>query len=405
MTLLLLVALGYLAARYAVDWLARHALVVSGAEYLVLGLLLGPKGTGLLDAQALEGLTPFFTLAIGWLGTGVGMRFWLPMIARTPAVLFRVGFSQSVLTLVIVAGVTWAILHYLTGLGMVEAALPAVVLGAIATASSGEALDVATRRLGHRNLMVRQLEVATGTDAIVAMVAFTIVLAMFHRPIVGTVRAPTPTEWVAITMGIGLVGGWLFHLFLGEERSPDRLFIALAGAVILTTGAANYVGMSPLLPGMLLGVILVNTTRQRDLVRETITRVERPLYFIMLVCAGALWAPSAADGFVLVLAYLLVRAAVRVGGARLVSRANGVHGAFGPRWGLGLLGQGGLAIALGLDYLTTLSAVLPNLVFTTAILSVILTDLFSAKLALDALAEVPEYVELPAPPAVTTGGH
>lgn len=405
MTLLLLVALGYLAARYAVEWLARHALVVSGAEYLVLGLLLGPKGTGLLNAGALEGLTPFFTLAIGWLGTGVGMRFWLPPMTRTPAVLFRVGFSQSVLTLTTVAGATWAILHYLTGLGMIEAALPAVVLGAIATASSGEALAVATRRLGHRNLMVRQLEVATGTDAIVAMVAFTIVFALFHRPIAGTVRAPTPTEWVAITMGIGLVGGWLFHLFLGEERSPDRLFIALAGAVILTTGAANYVGMSPLLPGMLLGVILVNTTRQRDLVRATITRVERPLYFIMLVCAGALWAPSPADGFLLVLGYLLVRAAVRVGGARLVARANGVDRAFGPRWGLALLGQGGLAIALGLDYLTSVSAVLPNLVFTTAFLSVILTDLFSAKLALDALAKVPAQLALPGPPAVPQGGH
>ncbi|MDX2262442.1 MAG: hypothetical protein SFU84_12190 [Gemmatimonadales bacterium] len=405
MTLLLLVALGYLAARYAVDWLARHALVVSGAEYLVLGLLLGPQGTGLLDEGMLDQLTPFFMLAIGWLGAGVGMRFWLPLLARTPGVLFRVGFAQSLVTLALVAGATWGVLHLVVGLGSVEAALPAVVLGAIAAASAHEAVEVASRRLGHRNLVVRQLEVATGTDAIVAMVAFTVVLALFHRPIVGTVRAPTPTEWVAITVGIGLVGGWLFHLFLGEERSPDRLFIAIAGAIILTTGAANYVGMSPLLPGMLLGVILVNTSRQRDAIRETITRVERPLYFIMLVCAGALWAPSAADGFLLVLVFLAVRAVARIGAARLVSRANGLLPSFGPRWGVALLGQGGLAIALGLDYLTTLNAVLPNLVFTTAFISVILTDLFSAKLALDVIGELPHTVELPAPTVTSSGGH
>jgi hypothetical protein len=405
MTLLLLVALGYLAARYAVDWLARHALVVSGAEYLVLGLLLGPKGTGLLDEGMLDQLTPFFMLAIGWLGTGVGMRLWLPLLARTPGVLFRVGFAQSLVTLGLVAGATWAVLHLVVGLGQVEAALPAVVLGAIAAASAHEAVEVASRRLGHRNLVVRQLEVASGTDAIVAMVAFTVVLALFHRPIVGGGRVPTPTEWVAITVGIGLVGGWLFHLFLGEERSPDRLFIAIAGAIILTTGAANYVGMSPLLPGMLLGVILVNTSRQRDAIRETITRVERPLYFIMLVCAGALWAPSAADGFLLVLVFLAVRAVARIGGARLVSRANGLLPAFGPRWGVALLGQGGLAIALGLDYLTTVNAVLPNLVFTAAFISVILTDLFSAKLAHDVIGELPQTMELPVHATTHSGGH
>jgi Kef-type K+ transport system membrane component KefB len=210
---------------------------------------------------------------------------------------------------------------------------------------------------------------------------------------------------VAITVGIGLVGGWLFHLFLGEERSPDRLFIAIAGAIILTTGAANYVGMSPLLPGMLLGVILVNTSRQRDAIRETITRVERPLYFIMLVCAGALWAPSAADGFLLVLVFLAVRAVARIGGARLVSRANGLLPAFGPRWGVALLGQGGLAIALGLDYLTTVNAVLPNLVFTAAFISVILTDLFSAKLAHDVIGELPQTMELPVHATTHSGGH
>lgn len=405
MTLLLLVALGYLAARYAVDWLARHALVVSGAEYLVLGLLLGPKGTGLIDESMLDQLTPFFMLAIGWLGTGVGMRFWLPLLARTPGMLFRVGFAQSLVTLALVAGATWAVLCLVMGLAPVEAALPAVVLGSIAAASAHEAVEVASRRLGHRNLVVRQLEVATGTDAIVAMVAFTVVLALFHRPIVGAGRVPTPTEWVAITIGIGLVGGWLFHLFLGEERSPDRLFIAIAGAIILTTGAANYVGMSPLLPGLLLGVILVNTSRQRDAIRETITRVERPLYFIMLVCAGALWAPSATDGFLLVLVFLGVRAVARIGGARMVSRANGLLPAFGPRWGVALLGQGGLAIALGLDYLTTVNAVLPNLVFTTAFISVILTDLFSAKLALDVIGELPHTVELPVPTITPSGGH
>ncbi len=397
MLLILFVVLGYLAARFAVDWLARHALVVSGAEYLFLGLLLGPRGTGVVDPEQLRGLAPFFTLAIGWLGASVGFRFWIPVLTRTPGVLFRLSVVQSVVTLGLVGGGIWAVLALTRGIDPFQAVLPATILGAIAASSSLQGAKIAGKALGRRNLAVRQLEVAAGVDALVAIMAITVVLALFHAPTSGMVREPTATEWVAIAIGIGAVGGWLFHLFLGEERSQDRLFIALAGAVVLTTGAANYVGMSALLPGLLLGVILVNTSRQRDAVGTLLAKVDRPLYFLMLVCAGALWAPSAVDIFVPVLAFLGLRWLGKVGGAYLAARANGALEAFGPLWGLALVGQGGLAIALALDYSLSASAVMPNLVFTAALCSVLLTDVFSARLARDVVARLPEEIHLPDP--------
>ena len=110
MLLILLVVLGYLAARFAVDWLARHALVVSGAEYLVLGLLLGPRGTELLTPLQLEGLAPFFTLAIGWMGVSLGFQFWLPVLTRTPGILFRLAFVEALLTMGLVGGSAWLLL-------------------------------------------------------------------------------------------------------------------------------------------------------------------------------------------------------------------------------------------------------------------------------------------------------
>ncbi len=394
MLLVLLVVLGYLAARFAVDWLARHALVVSGAEYLVLGLLLGPRGTGLLGADALEGLKPFFTLALGWMGASVGFRFWLPVLTRTPGMLYRLAFVESLLTAVLVGGSGWWLLIR-AAVDPIAATLPAAVLAAVAVSSSLQGARIAAKSLGRRNLAVRQLEVAAAIDALLAVVIVSVALALFHRPVGVLIREPTPTEWIVISLAVGLVGGWLFHLFLGDERSPDRLFIAVAGAVVLTTGAANYIGMSALLPGFLLGFILVNTTRQRDLVGELLTKVDRPLYFLMLVCAGALWAPAATDVFVPVLVFLALRLVGKVGGAWIGARANGVLDAFGPRWGFALIGQGGLAIAIALDYSLSPSAVLPNLVFTAALCSVLLTDIFSARLARDVVASLPEDVQLP----------
>ncbi len=406
MLLILLVVLGYLAARFAVDWLARHALVVSGAEYLVLGLLLGPRGTGLLSAEGLRDLAPFFTLAIGWMGVSVGFRFWLPLLTRTPGVLYRLAFIQSAVTAVAVGAPLWLIIWQSGLLGPVEAALPATVLAAIAVASSLQGARIAGKSLGHRNLAVRLLEVASGLDAMIAIVMLSVALAIFHQPVGAPVREPTPTEWLAIALGVGMVGGWLFHLFLGEERSLDRLFIAVAGAVVLTTGAANYVGMSALLPGVLLGFILVNTTRQRIKVGTLLEKVDRPLYFVMLICAGALWSPSATDVFLPVLAFLVLRGVGKVGGAWLASAANGLVPVFGPRWGLALVGQGGLAIGLALDYSLSNASLHSSLVFTAALASVLVTDAFSARLARDVVASLPEDIALPAQAAAQdSGGH
>jgi hypothetical protein len=46
-----------------------------------------------------------------------------------------------------------------------------------------------------------------------------------------------------------------------------------------------------------------------------------------------------------------------------------------------LLGQGGLVLALALNYLYQDTLALPNVVFTTAVISVLLTDLASGRLA------------------------
>ena len=49
--LILAVALAYLATHVAFDWLARRFMLVSGAEYLLLGILLGPQVSGVLSTE------------------------------------------------------------------------------------------------------------------------------------------------------------------------------------------------------------------------------------------------------------------------------------------------------------------------------------------------------------------
>ena len=121
-------------------------------------------------------------------------------------------------------------------------------------------------------------------------------LCLVHVPPPGDVRPPTPTEWAVISLGIGVVGGIVYHLFLGGERDPDRLFIALAGAITLASGAAAYARLSPLLPTMLIGAILANTARNRHEIGVVLHRVQRPLYLVLLISPAPRGGCRAVDG-------------------------------------------------------------------------------------------------------------
>ena len=401
--LVLLVALAYGATKIAFQWLGRHLLIVSGAEYLLLGLFLGPQITGMLSRETITAFTPFMTLSLGWMGAMLGMRLYLPSLVRLRGVFYRVAFVQSLMTLAIVTGASMLMFQWQFAVTASHALLPSLVLGAVATGSASDAVELIVRKLGRQSLAVRQIEVAVGMDAVIAIVTVAIVLCLNHVAAPALVRSPTAVEWAVITAAIGVIGGALFHLFVGEERDADRLFISLAGAIVLMTGAAAYLRLSPLLPGLLLGCILVNTSHNRHEIQEVLAKVERPLYFVLLLCGGAIWTPSTNAWILPVLLFLVLRAVSKLGGAQLAARFNGMLPVLGPHWGRALLGQGGLAVAIAFNYLAQDNSFFPNIVFTAAVASVLLTDLVSARLVRAAVGASPLRVRASGPVVVRPG--
>ncbi|HEX5075738.1 MAG TPA: cation:proton antiporter [Gemmatimonadaceae bacterium] len=379
--LIVIVAGAYLAAHWAFEWLGTRYLIVSGAEYLVLGILLGPRVSGVLQVSVLDGFAPLMVLAIGWIGASVGSTFYVPQVVRSYGAAYRVAFVEALLALAATATFLTGALAWIYQLPLADTVAPAVALGAIATVSSPAGVAMLRRRLVRRGVVVRQIEVTTAIDAFVAIIAFSLLLCIEHSAPATGPRAPTPTEWAVISVAIGCVGGSLFHLFVGNERDIDRLFISIAGAVILVSGAAAYLRVSPLLPAMLLGAMLGNTRRNRSEIRQALSRVQRPLYFVLLVFAGAAWDPGTIAWWILpALVFVVVRAVAKLGAARLAALFNGLTDSLGRRWGRALLGQGGLAIAIALNYqLFHGTMLLPDVVFTAAIVSVVLTDLSSAR--------------------------
>jgi hypothetical protein len=345
-------------------------------------MLLGPHGSGILTAQLIQSFAPVTALAVGWMGAIVGSRFLVAEAVRLGSVVHRVAFLESVITLWIVFGLELYLLQWLFALPPARAVGPALALGAFATMSANAGIELAARRHGEPGLLVTQLRVSAGVNAFVAICAFGILLAGNHPPNVILDRPLTTTEWTIVTIALGVGGGWLFHLFLGDEERVDRLFISLAGVLVLVSGAATYLQLSPLLSAMFFGAMLVNTSRHCAEIQAALARVERPLYFALLIFAGATWAggPQGAWGLPVVL-FLAARILAKVGGARLVARANNLLDVYGRQWGRALLGQGGIVLAMALSYSYQDTLALPDLVFATAVVSVLLTGFASGRFA------------------------
>lgn len=378
LSLILIVGAAFLAAHVLFEWLARRFRIVSGAEYLVIGILLGPQVSGFMSNDVVRSLAPVMTLALGWTGAALGMQLYLPRLIQTRAIVYRTAMLEAAIAFVAVVGVMVAAFSWAFSLTYAQVILPAVTLGAIAVASASSALPLFTEADTHP--IVEQLETTALVDSVFAIFVFGLLLCVAHVDVEVGARALTATEWAAITIGIGVVGGTLFHLFIGTERDRDRLFIALAGAIILASGAAAYLRLSPLLSSLLIGAILVNTSSNRSDIAALMASVEKPLYFVLLIFAGAAWRPSQFDWVLPVILFVFVRIGAKLGAARLAVRIERRTDVLGINWGRALFTQGTLALAIALNYSLNDTQIVPNVVFTAAVASVLVNDMFGARI-------------------------
>jgi hypothetical protein len=144
--------------------------------------------------------------------------------------------------------------------------------------------------------------------------------------------------------------------------------------------------LSPLLSGMFFGLTLVNTTSRPSALIAAMQRVEQPFYYILLLFGGAAWQPSQRAWLAPVALFVVARAASKIGGSRLAARSNGALPELGMHWGRALLGQGRVALALGLNFVHQPGVVYENVVFTAAITSILVTEFFSARFVRSAIS-------------------
>jgi hypothetical protein len=382
---LVVITVGYILAYLVFDRLRDRYGYVGGAEYVIIGFLLGPRVTGLLGARQVQDLTPIVSLALGWLGMLLGTYFRFPTLALIRGDHLRIAFAEALATFGCATAALVVLFHILLGYGWPETLVQSVTLGAVATLSSPAAVDVVTRSPG-RSPLFPVLQLTARIDALVAVSAFGLVLAIFHQGQVSpSVRPPTATEWAVINLGIGVASGVLFHLFLGprdhldEVEGSSRLFVALAGAIVVASGASYYLNLSPIFTNLILGLILANSGGAHRDVTRLLLATERPVYLALLIFAGAAWSPGPRELLFIAPVFVLIRLAARFGGGWVAGAGVAPPELRSPRLGRALLAQGGLAVALAVNYTQVHPDLNADLILTATLVSVLLFEIVASR--------------------------
>lgn len=405
----LIVLIGYAGSRLTLFQsrfsLGLRYLFTAGAEFLFVGLLLGPRAADFLTREALNDLSPVISLGLGWIGLIVGLQFDRKILSRIDNSVMGLAalFSGLVFALVFAAMYISvpACFRLMGDLGLIalsELERDAVGLAAfscllawIATVSTYSAVALIQRDAPIRGRTTKLLQLLTDLRAPIAVTGMGLWYAMFHASSVAlttqsldgmTLAAPPEPvmgalNWVAVSILLGLALGWMLHYLTSERLGENELLLLVAGAVIFSGGLSSYLHLSPLFVNLVMGIALANLPNfALGRITKALMSAEKPFFVIFLILVGALWPPVTPSVLMVAMTYIAVRAfalwlAGWLGRSLIPLGGEPLH----PAFGLTMLPFGGLAIAMAVDFHLIRPGFLADFALNVVLLAVLFNQL------------------------------
>jgi multidrug transporter EmrE-like cation transporter len=382
---LLLILLALLGARFSFSSISvppgPRLVFRTGTHFLFLGLILGPHALGLLTQEAIRQLFPLLGLGLGWIGFLFGLQLDRRNLSQFPLGFHILAVGQAVLTFGLFLGVGWLGLWGFGRTGTVELLL---LVGAATTASISTPAGIA---LISTNYLVRGkvrdlLFFVASLDALVGIAALQVAYSLFPPgSLVQQMDVAPGLLWILAALGLGVVCGILFLWLTRPRPGGEELVLFLLGIAAFASGAALQLQLSPLFVSVTMGAVVANLSPDPQRAFRVLQEWEKPIYVVFLILAGALLSFPTPWILPLAVAYASVRGVGKVLGNMAMIRLIPFSFPLPRRFGLGLIPQGGISLAMAISGVLTyaglglgeLSAV--DLLFSVVVLGVILSEL------------------------------
>jgi hypothetical protein len=193
--------------------------------------------------------------------------------------------------------------------------------------------------------------------------------------------------WFGLSITLGIVMGIIFHLLTYIRLNQDELILIIIGLVTFSAGVALYLHLSPLLINFFMGIFIANSTHRNVRVLEIMIRAEKSIYILLVLLAGATWQPVSLWSVALVISYIISRIFGKLSGGYITSKLFPTGFYVPSHFGMGLLSQGGIAIAIIINFQQIHHQFPANLILTIVIFGALINELISPSLVLKLVRE------------------
>ncbi len=322
--------------------------LASGAEYLVLGFLLGPQVLSVVNHSLIETFQPVVLVGVSWLGLVLGVSYLRVGTRAVPLKHVLLGVALSAITSACVSAAVLIAAERFTKLPRLEIIALAAVSGLVCSETTRHSVRWIAERHGAKGALSDLAADTARASALFACLALSAVNAWLPG---AALPSFSVLGRVGISLALGFVLGATATLLLGREFRRDESWGILLGTSLLGTGAAARLGLSPITATFAMGLTLASISRHRLDIKAMVTPTEKPVLLPVILLAGAYVNVKLPPALLfLVAGALAVKVVARVlCGSTLSLFAPAARGV-GLEFGVSMLSSGALGLAVALAF-------------------------------------------------------
>jgi len=377
--------------------LSRRLNLPSITGYVVVGLILGPTVSGIIDVDTAESLNVITSVCLGVIAYLIGTSLRTKTLRKLGKSITWITLLEAIGAFVTVAVVLALVSERLMpGYTMRETYIPfALVMAATAAATAPAAVLAIVREYRAKGPLTSTLLAVVALDDAIAVILFAGSIAVSGL-LAGTAAegsmvmvAVKPVLEIFVSIGVGCALGFSAVRLSKFLHSRGLYLVLVLGAVVLCYGVSDMVGASGIMANMAFGFIVGNR-KDAGSMAVAVEDIESVLYTLFFVVAGLHFDTGAfSTAAPLAVIIVVVRCGGKYLGTRLGAWIGGAEKQVGEYLGLALLPQAGVSIGLALIAATSFPELAAPMVSAT-LASVIINELITPPLARSALVRAGE---------------
>ena len=324
--------------------------------YIIIGVLLSPSVLNIISKGTVENLDIITDIALGIIAYLVGGSLHIESLRKLEkSIAWITPFQSLGAWFFVTLSIAFLCPFILTipEATFYQTYFPiAFVIGAVSCATAPAATMAIIHEYKAKGPLTTTLLAVVALDDAIAIGAFSIALGI-SKPLVSGIGGVSliqmlgiPFLQIAESIAIGIVFGFALVYISRLIRIRELLLVIIFGMIMLCIGVANHLGISAILANMVVGFIVVNKAKRKEMLL-VVEEIEDVVFAMFFVLAGLHFDLSVMESaFILALLIVLTRCVGKYMGTRIGATISHAPDTVKNYLGLALLPKAGVTVGL-----------------------------------------------------------